>query len=605
MISALAVQAYQRGESVPVDAIPPTVAPNPRHYLSLAVDNPNATKSPKAMELVNRAAICLRENQSARAFELANEAVELAPENAEAWTALGAASAGEENWDSAIAAYEKAAALKPEKEETTALAHLLWGNALAGRGEFADAIRAYKQALPIDPDDADIYLNLGLAQARLGHLQDALETYERGSAVAPRDLEIHVMRGITLASLGRREEASTVFRGAADMVDAEKAQARVAMSMSVIYDLAGRQEDGIRKFRRLADREPDNAEVNFLCATVLFQAARFDEALPYFEIAIALDPTNADGHFFYGETLAALRQWNAAVDAYDRAVARDPAYAGAYARRGYSLAQLQRIDDAIQSLDTALHGIAKESVQPSRKLTERDRISAYPYLNQLLSYRTRRTEDLQVLSATIGVLDHIVSASPVSELRQSAASEKKYIALKILALLILDFLSPAMLNARQRTAFILQFLELLEVPASEILPSLEAVIREVTSRHAAQTHQTKRRRPTWAKRRGADRDLSPPEFIKRHYGDLIDAGALGRADLAELDPSLYRALNNWIAYRRGKKQPTEIGFDLPTHHEVTKRLIDRIIGSGILRPEEVARITGGLRWRNKKTSAPR
>ena len=58
------------------------------------------------------------------------------------------------------------------------------------------------------------------------------------------------------------------------------------------------------------------------------------------------------------------------------------------------------------------------------------------------------------------------------------------------------------------------------------------------------------------------------------------------ADLAELDPSLYRAYRNWKAYRLRKKQPTEIGFDLPTRQEVTKRLIDRVIGSGICVPRK-------------------
>jgi tetratricopeptide (TPR) repeat protein len=605
MISALAVQAYQRGEVVPTDAIPSTVAPEPQHYLTLIVDNPDAAKSPKAAELVNRAAICLRENQSARAFDLAKEAIELAPDNAEAWIAFGAASAGAQNWGEAITAYEKAAALKPQKQETTALAYLLRGNALAARGEFAGAIKAYTEALSINPNDADSYLNLGLAQSRLGRFQDSLETYERGLAVAPDDLEMQVVRGIMLASLGRREEAATNFRSAAEMADAGTVQARMAVSIPVIYDLAGRHEDGIQEYRRLADREPANADVNFLSAVVLFEAARFDEALPYFEKAIALEPTNADGHFFYGEALYGLRQWNAAVDAYDRALTLDPDYAGAYVRRGYALAQLQRGDDAIQSLDRALHGIAKQSVQLGRELTDRDRISAYQYLNQILSVRSRRTEDLQVLTATISVFDHIVASSPVPELRQSAASEKKYAALKILALLILDFLSPAMLDARHRTAFILRFLELLEVPESAILPSLEAVIREVTSRHAIGARPKKPRRPTWAKRRGPDRELTPPEFIKRHYADLIDAGALSLVDLANHDPSLYRAFHNWQAYRKRNKQSTEIGFDLPTHHEVTKRLIDRVIGSGILRPEEVARITGGLRWRDKKSWTPK
>ena len=177
------------------------------------------------------------------------------------------------------------------------------GNAYAAREEFREAANAYQQALSINPEDADIYLNLGLAQGRSGQFQDALETYERGLAVAPRDLEMQIVRGIMLASLDRRAEAAVAFRTGAEMADAGTAQARMPVSTPVVYDLADRHEDGIREYRRLADREPTNANVNFLCAVVLLEDKQPDEALPYFEKAIGREPSNADAHFFYGEAL--------------------------------------------------------------------------------------------------------------------------------------------------------------------------------------------------------------------------------------------------------------------------------------------------------------
>ena len=170
---------------------------------------------------------------------------------------------------------------------------------------------------------------------------------------------------------------------------------------------------------------------------------------------------------FSTEKLLCAPPVGAATDAYDQALALDAGYAGAYVRRGYALARIGRLDDAIMSLDTALHGIAKESVRPSRELNDHDWASAFQYLVELLTFRTNQTEDLPVLSATIGVLDRMIAASPLQELRQSAASEKKRVSVKMLALLIFLLLFPAMPDAQQRTSFILRFLELIKVPEAE------------------------------------------------------------------------------------------------------------------------------------------
>lgn len=50
---------------------------------------------------------------------------------------------------------------------------LLWGNELAGRGNYTGAIAYYSQALAIDPDYGEVYLARGAAYNRLGDLDRA------------------------------------------------------------------------------------------------------------------------------------------------------------------------------------------------------------------------------------------------------------------------------------------------------------------------------------------------------------------------------------------------------------------------------------------------
>ena len=61
------------------------------------------------------------------------------------------------------------------------------GNVFFAEGKFAAAETAYRKALAIKPDEADVWNNLAYALARQGRKKDAIEAARRAVATAAGD----------------------------------------------------------------------------------------------------------------------------------------------------------------------------------------------------------------------------------------------------------------------------------------------------------------------------------------------------------------------------------------------------------------------------------
>jgi len=82
-------------------------------------------------------------------------------------------------------------------------------------------------------------------------------------------------------------------------------------------------------------------------------------------------------------------------------------------------------------------------------------------------------------------------------------------------------------------------------------------------------------KPKWRERKNQGRDiedasLSPPDYIKKYYGEYLD-GTVGRAELnkPDVDPPLYTALYNWL---RKNDMPDDL--DLPTATERVEKELE-------------------------------
>src|ERR1700722_10962244 len=91
------------------------------------------------------------------------------------------------------------------------------GTCLLGDKKLAEAEACFREALAMNPDDADILNNLGTAVWEQGRASEAMAYYLRAHQWNPRDFGILNNLGIVLWDLGRPERAITFYRRALEL----------------------------------------------------------------------------------------------------------------------------------------------------------------------------------------------------------------------------------------------------------------------------------------------------------------------------------------------------------------------------------------------------
>ncbi|MFC1886730.1 tetratricopeptide repeat protein, partial [Thermodesulfobacteriota bacterium] len=112
-----------------------------------------------------------------------------------------------QEWDKALASYERAVSLRPDGRNIRDLAIYL-----ARRGSFDEAIAMFEKLKRLDPFPVNfVYGILGLTYFHLGRYEDALETYKKLLELAQKGeyslITTHRQLAATYAMLGQDEEA--------------------------------------------------------------------------------------------------------------------------------------------------------------------------------------------------------------------------------------------------------------------------------------------------------------------------------------------------------------------------------------------------------------
>ena len=105
-------------------------------------------------------------------------------------------------------------AAKPVTDNTAANAN---GSFLAGRDFLAqhkdrEAIRAFKESLKLNPDDAEAQYGLGFANFRMGRFRDAADAFKKASALQPRMAKAHYGLGLAYQELGMEKQLIEEYR---------------------------------------------------------------------------------------------------------------------------------------------------------------------------------------------------------------------------------------------------------------------------------------------------------------------------------------------------------------------------------------------------------
>ena len=113
-----------------------------------------------------------------------------------------------------------ATVMMPAFGQQTAAEWLEKGNAFAMQSKYDEALKAYDQAISINPQYADAWYNKGIALGNLGKYDEALQAFDQTIRINPQYADAWYKKGAALKALGRTSESDAAFAKAKELENA-------------------------------------------------------------------------------------------------------------------------------------------------------------------------------------------------------------------------------------------------------------------------------------------------------------------------------------------------------------------------------------------------
>lgn len=245
---------------------------------------------------------------------------------------------------------EKAKILLDKYPETFILWKII-GNSKIQLGFLDNAIEAYSKCISLKPNEADIYINMGIALKDQGRLDEAIEAYQKCISLKPDYAKAYNNMGIALKAQNKLNKAIEMFN---------KAISFEADYSSAYYNLGNtlrdqnKLEEAIKTYSKCIELNPTFVEAYNNMGISLRGQNKFDEAIEIFEKAINIKTDYAEAYCNLGNALNDLNKLNEAIKAFQKCIALKPDYPVAYENMGISLHELGMFDEAAQAFNKAL-----------------------------------------------------------------------------------------------------------------------------------------------------------------------------------------------------------------------------------------------------------
>ncbi|MEB3359769.1 MAG: tetratricopeptide repeat protein [Synechococcales bacterium] len=224
----------------------------------------------------------------------------------------------EQQWSWAIAAcvlsLQHLATSSPLQQ---AIAHKIWGNALQRQGQLAAAYRHYQAAIALQPDQAELYVNLGSLAAQQQQWSQAIAHYQHAIALQPNFAGAY-------RNLARLWEILQQPHAAADCWDQAQSleptwvEAEPYLNLGEILHQQGKADRAIAHYRQAIQLQPEVLDPYLKLGKLLSDQGDERGAIALYRTALAHHPQQPDLAYRLAQAFGRQHQWERAIAYYRR-----------------------------------------------------------------------------------------------------------------------------------------------------------------------------------------------------------------------------------------------------------------------------------------------
>jgi predicted CXXCH cytochrome family protein len=170
-------------------------------------------------------------------------------------------------------------------------AHLNLGNLYVVRGDPADGIAEYRQAIVLDPTSVATRVNLADVYRAQGSDAESVAVLREGLAKAPKSAALHHALGLALV---REKRSADALRELAEASKLAPDDARFAYVNAVALNDAGKKEEALRVLSAALKAHPYDRDVLVALAYFSAAAGQHEAAIRYAKTLAELDPENPE-----------------------------------------------------------------------------------------------------------------------------------------------------------------------------------------------------------------------------------------------------------------------------------------------------------------------
>jgi tetratricopeptide (TPR) repeat protein len=170
-------------------------------------------------------------------------------------------------------------------------AHYALGNAFFENGKLNEAIAQFQKALQIRPERAEAHYNLGIALYQQGEMDQAIAHFQKALQINPAYAQAHNNLGGALLQEDKLDEAIPQFQAALQL-DPNAASPHLNLGIALFQK--GKVDEAIGHFRAALQLRPAYAAAHYNLGNALAQKGLTAEAISHYRAALQIEPADAE-----------------------------------------------------------------------------------------------------------------------------------------------------------------------------------------------------------------------------------------------------------------------------------------------------------------------